>query len=298
MMEKLRMSPFSIYHQCRDAFAFLQPPLIDCIIKAAKPEMIFLLGASLYSRRSESIFNISVPSSQHIADCFLLVLMRDLSDKEPYEWQDKIENHCKKIVPVTVIVLQYTIFEEWLKAGHQFACTVWQSAALIYESGSVSCTVPTNTGVETTGKDRECFYGEGLAKAREFLAGSELFRVRKQYSLAAFMLHQSAEQALRTLLQTATGYHINTHSIDRLIRCASLVAYRLPDIFPQKTEQDKRLLGLLQRAYTDTRYTTAYSISREDLAALTEKVRHIHEILFDTGEALFGTAALSPEQLQ
>ncbi len=287
------MKPFSIYHQCRDAFAFLQPPLIDCVVKAAKPEMIFLLGASLHSRRSESVFNVSVPSSQHIADCFLLVLMRDLCDKEPYEWQDKIENHCKKIVPVTVIVLQYTTFEEWLKAGHQFAYTVWQSAALIYESGSVCCTVPDHTGVETTGREGECFYREGLAKAREFLAGSELFRVRKQYSLAAFMLHQSAEQALRTLLQTATGYHINTHSIDRLIRCASLVAYRLPDIFSQKTEQEKRLFNLLQRAYTDTRYTTMYSISREDLAALTEKVRHIHEILSDVGEGIFSAAASS-----
>ena len=284
MMEKLRMSPFSIYHQCRDAFAFLQPPLIDCIIKAAKPEMIFLLGASLYSRRSESIFNISVPSSQHIADCFLLVLMRDLSDKEPYEWQDKIENHCKKIVPVTVIVLQYTIFEEWLKAGHQFACTVWQSAALIYESGNCFHAIPDNICAETAGRESECFYREGLTKSREFLVGSALFRARKQYSMAAFMLHQSAEQALRTLLQTATGYHVNTHNIDSLIRCASLVAYRLPDIFPQKTDQEKRLFNLLQKAYADTRYTTAYSISKDDLTALTEKVRQIHEILFDVGK--------------
>lgn len=290
------MKPFSIYHLCRDAFTFLQQPLVDCIVKAAKPEMIFLLGASLYRRRSESIFNVSAPTLRHIADCFLLVLIRDLSDKEPYEWQDKIENHCKKIVPVTVIVLQYTIFEEWLKAGHQFACTVWQSAALIYESGNSSHAIPNNTSAETTGEDGEHFYTEGLAKAREFLAGSELFRARKQYSMAAFMLHQSAEQALRTLLQTATGYHINTHNIDRLIRCASLASYRLPDIFPQRTDQEKRLFTLLQRAYTDTRYTTAYSISNDDLIYLTEKVRHIHEILSNVGKGIFSTTVLSYAQ--
>lgn len=283
------MKPFSIYHLCRDAFAFLQQPLIDCIVKAAKPEMIFLLGASLYRRRSESIFKVSAPTLRHIADCFLLVLIRDLSGKEPYEWQDKIENHCKKITPVTVIVLQYSTFEEWLKAGHRFACTVWQSAALIYKSGSSSHAIPENVRTGTTGGDGECFYREGLTKAREFLAGSELFRVRKQYAMAAFMLHQSAEQALRTLLQTATGYHVNTHSIDRLIRFASLVSYRLPDIFPQRTDQEKRLFSLLQRAYADTRYTAVYSISNDDLVSLTERIKEIHEILFDVGKGIFST---------
>lgn len=287
------MKPFSIYHLCRDAFAFLQQPLVDCVVKAAKPEMIFLLGASLHRRRSESVFNISAPTLRYIADCFLLVLMRDLADKEPYEWQDKIENHCKKIVPVTVIVLQYATFEEWLNTGHQFASTVWRSASLIYQLGSSSWTVPENTSFELTSGDSQRFYAEGLAKAREFLAGAAFFRVRRQHSIAAFMLHQSAEQALRTLLQTATGYHVNTHSIDRLIRFASLVSYRLPDIFPQRTDQEKRLFNLLQRAYTDARYTTVYSISNDDLISLTERIEEIHEILSHVGRNIFSEAALS-----
>lgn len=35
---------------------------------------------------------------------------------------------------------------------------------------------------------------EELTKAKEFLAGSELYRIRKQRAMAAFMLHQPAEQ--------------------------------------------------------------------------------------------------------
>lgn len=119
---------------------------------------------------------------------------------------------------------------------------------------------------------------EGLEKAREFLTGSELYRLRKQYAMAAFMLHQSAEQALHTLLKAGTGYHAHTHSIERLLLYASLVSYQLLDLFPRQTERDKRLFTLLQKAYIDTRYKD-YSISDDELLCLSEKVKHIHRLL-------------------
>ncbi len=284
------MKPFTIYHLCRDSFSFLQQPLIDIILKAARPDMIFLLGASLYRRRSESIFNESAPTSQHISDCFLLVLIQDLSNKELHEWQDKIENNCKALMPVSVIVLQTATFEEWLKAGHRFACTVLQSATPIYDSGNISWTISNDIPNIVTDKEEERQFTGGLTKAKEFLVGSELFRVRKQHAMSAFMLHQSAEQALRTLLKIGTGYHANTHSIERLIRYASLISYQLPDIFPQKNDQEKRLFDLLQKAYIDTRYKEEYKISNDDLLCLTEKVRHIHEILSGVGKSIFNSS--------
>lgn len=287
------MKRFSIYHQCREFFSFLQQPVIDCIVKAAKPDMVFLLGASLYRRKSESIFTESAPTSQHLSDCFLLILIRDLSNKELYEWQDKIECDCKSVMPVTVIVLKTATFGEWLKAGHRFACTVWQSAEVIYDSGNLSLGISDINRKPELDNDSEHLYTDGLTKAKEFLAGSELFRIRKQHAIAAFMLHQSAEQALRTLLKIGTGYHANTHSLERLLRYASLTSYQLLDIFPQKTDHEKRLFNLLQKAYIDTRYTAQYKISNDDLVCLTEKVRHIHEILSGVGKQRFNTPVLS-----
>jgi HEPN domain-containing protein len=273
------MKPFTIYHLCRDAFSFLQQALVDMIVKAAKPDMIFLLGASLCRRRSESVFNKSTSASEQVSDCFLLVLMPDLGNKEPHEWQDKIENNCKSLMLVTTIVLRTGAFEQWLKTGHRFALTVSQSASPIYDSGSVSMAIPQGfTGI-VADKGEEKQYSDGLMKAKEFLAGSELFRIRKQHAMAAFMLHQSAEQALRTLLKTGTGYHANTHSLDRLIRYASLVFHQLQDIFQQKTDEEKRLFSLLQKAYIDTRYKEDYKISNDDLVYLSEKIRCLHEIL-------------------
>ena len=290
------MKPFTLYHLCRDAFSFVQQPLVDIIVKAAKPDMIFLLGASLNRRRSESIFNETAPASGYISGCCFLILIPDLSNKELYEWQDKIENNCKPLMPVATIVLQSTTFQAWLKTSDRFAVAVWQSAVPVYDSGNLSPVVPLDLPNTFADKDNKKQYTDGLTKAKEFLAGSELYRVRKQHAMAAFMLHQSAEQALRILLKVGTGYYANTHSIDRLIRYASLVSCQLPDIFPQETDQEKRLFDLLQKAYIDTRYKEDYKISNDDLLCLTEKVRRIHKIVYEFGKSTFNTAVLSSIQ--
>jgi len=279
------MKPFTIYHLCKEAQSSFQQRLVDIIVNAANPAMIFLLGASLYRRRSESIFQQLAPTSQHMADYFLLILMEGFNNEEAHEWQDKIETHCKVLTPITTIVLQTTIFEEWLNEGHPFAANVKQSAVVIYNSGSYNLPVSQTANHDLSANSIEKHITEGLTKAKEFLAGSELFRIRKQHAIAAFMLHQSTEQALRTLLKVGTGYHANTHSIDRLLRYAGLVSYQLPDIFPQKTGEDKRLFNLLQKAYIDTRYKEDYKINNDDLLRLTAKVTCIHEILSDVGKA-------------
>src|SRR6185437_7815558 len=127
-------------------------------------------GGSLHRRRSESIFCTTAPTSQHTADYFLLILLNDLSNKEIHEWQDKIEQHCKAEMLVTTIVLQTSTFEEWLKAKHPFALTVWQTAVPVYDADNLFLTTPPDGSQIVDQKDLEKQYTEGLNKAKEFLA--------------------------------------------------------------------------------------------------------------------------------
>ncbi|WP_018631194.1 HEPN domain-containing protein [Niabella aurantiaca] len=185
-------------------------------------------------------------------------------------------------------------FVEWLQAGLPFALSVWQHAPVLFDAVRICREDFPEIKASINNKEAAKQWQEGLLKAKEFLAGAELYRVRKQHKIAAFMLHQSAEQALRALLMAGTGYHANTHSIDRLLRYGSLVAHQLPEIFPRQTERDKRLFNLLQKAYIDTRYKDDYKITDEELLILTSKIRRVHEILSDAGKRLIN-APLQPE---
>lgn len=273
------MRPFTIYHFCKDAIDLHKPLWVNAIVASANPTMIFLLGASMHRRRSESIFQDKAPSTQHVSDFFFLVLLSELGNKDLQAWQDKIETNCRHLGPATVWVLPVHSFKEWLQQGHQFAVQVWQSAIRFHDAGGIAIENIPAQPVRCSEVETEQQVMGGLVKANEFLVGAELYAVRKQYTMAVFMLHQSAEQALISMVKAATGYHANTHSIDRLLRFAELVSYRIRDIFPRQTEQQKRLFSLLQKAYIETRYKNDYKITEEELLALTEKVRNLNELL-------------------
>jgi HEPN domain-containing protein len=270
------------------AFASHREKLVSAIVELVKPDFIFLLGASVCERRMESIFSSPEPPSQYLSDCFLLIVMQDLVNKEQYEWQEKIERHCQKVAPITTIVLQSSTFEEWLKAGHRFAVRVWQSAPRIYDAGNIC--EPSTVGVTTASnrQDAEARYKAGLNNAQEFLAGAELFRIRKQNSMAAFMLHQSMEQALKAMLETGTGYHASTHNVRRLLQYSTFVTTRVLCAFTLKDEKENRLFYLLQTSYADARYKEEYKISAFEIICLIEKVRYIHRILSDVWKATQG----------
>lgn len=273
------MRPFTIYHFPGNSLSGQQEKLVSLILDVIKPDMIYILGASLYRRRSESIFCPEAPSSQNYSDYFFLILINSANGKALYEWQDKIEQYCSSFLPITTIVLETTTFNDWLKEGHLFARTVYNSSICLYSRDDISLSAPGEYNAGAEQKTIQKNYSEGLNKSQEFLAGAELYRIRKQNKMAAFMLHQSTEQALHTLLKIGTGFHCCTHNIERLLRYGSMVSYRLPDVFPRKTENEKRLFSLLQKAYIDTRYNENYAITNTDLNLLIEKVGQIQELL-------------------
>jgi HEPN domain-containing protein len=284
------MRPFTIWHFLTQSFPGWHEKIVPMLLEKAEPDMIYVLGASLYRRRSESIFCPEAPSSQQFSDYCFLLLMNDLKDKTVYEWQDKIEQHCSStLMPVTVIILQTSAFDKWLKQGRLFAWKVYALAPLVYDSGKTTLSATGDCNVTAEQKKLEKYYRQALNRSLEFMAGADLFRVRNQNTMAAFMLHQAAEQALRALLKIGTGFHCHTHNIERLIRYAGMVSYRLPYVFPNKTEREKRVFNLLKRAYTETRYKEDYSITGAELLLLADKVKMIQGILSDTAKSLFNT---------
>lgn len=267
------MKPLTQYNFIKDQCSSYQQRIVDIIVNTANPAIIYLLGTSYCDKRSESIFQHSNSTSQCITEYFILIILEDYANKEICEWQDKIEANCKELLPVTTIVLQKDTFTKWLNEGHPFATSVQQSAEVIYNVKNYS--FPdlhmVNHGTDTNNIKKNLL--EGLTKAKEFLVGSELYQIRKQHGMAAFMLHQSVEQVLRNLLKAGTGFHISTHNIERLLRYAFWINRKIYEIFPLNNESEKRLFSLLQRAYIDSRYTENYTVSFYDLHTITEKVR-------------------------
>lgn len=253
--------------------------LVLLIEKVTQPDIIYLLGCALNKKMSQSLFCPSGYETALGADYFILVLASSLHQKSSIQWQDQIEQACYPTVQVTCIVLETATFHHWLKTDHRFARLVAQSGTVIYNPKNISLSPISEYDQRDESSTIERQYRAGFSKAQEFLAGADLYGIRKQYSLALLMLHQGTEQALGTMIKIGMGYYCCSHNIERLLRYASWVNGKVHEVFPMYTESEKRRFALLQKAYIDSRYKDDYTVKYQDLLILTERVKLLIVIL-------------------
>lgn len=267
-----------MYYLLTESFKEQQQQVVDVIVKMGAVEKIYFLGSTLVTRRTESIFMPDAPGCSKVEYYYFLIIIGN--ERDHNEVQDKIENACLKIIPVTAVVLSEERFTSWLLEGHAFAYTVYLKAVLLHgEKDALPLAVATKDAV-TLQKEINAIYTAGLNRVEAFLAGADLYRIREQNKMGAFMLHQAAEQALHTLLEIKTGLRVVTHNLDKLYRYCCMGCYQLPEIlFVSNKENDKRFFSLLQKAYIDARYKPDYFISSTDLVAFMDIVRRLKAVL-------------------
>lgn len=269
------MKTNSVYHGFAMQHEELSKEVVKRVTAAAPIERLYLLGLTTAHRRTETLFSVPSVSRNEVTHYYLLALVDTEDNQSLNNLQDKVEGVLLPLLPVTVIVFSDMQFSKWLLEGHTFAAAVCERGFLLYQKDEVPLPYPATVKEEAVKKEAEQLFAQTKIRVQEFLAGAELYTVRVQYKMAAFMLHQAAEQALRAMLIIHTGLRINTHSIDRLVCLCTMFCFELPDIFSQHNEREKHLFQFLQKAYIDTRYKEDYTIKLETLTKLTAKVKKL-----------------------
>jgi HEPN domain-containing protein len=252
--------------------------ITSLVLEHVSPQAIFLLGSSKSFTNTTTVFSYDTPTCCYTSHYYILALIKKEEEHALNSVQDKIENNLQHSIPTTAIVLSTAAFLAWLGKGHPFAVTILKKAEILYQSASIIFPMPSAVNEQKQKENNESLFTQAKNKTEGFLASAELHKIRQEYRLSAFMLHQAAEQSLRALLAIHTGLRINTHSIDKLLRYCSMFCDRLPHLF-EKSEKGKKLYSLLNKAYIHTRYKDDYSINYEELNALTEKVKIMKQLL-------------------
>ncbi len=266
-----------MYYLLTETFKSQESKLVALIRKAAPVERIYMLGSTLLQRRTESIFTPTSPTCRSVGHYWLLVLVDNVGKCNSH-LQDKMENSCRSLLPVTIIVLDISTFGNWLKQGHRFAQTVKEIAVLLYTSSDSPFQSVAYRRQDNNKEVNNLSHAQSIIIIQEFIAGAELYDKRSQYRMAAFMLHQAAEHALHAILKVGTGLHINTHNIDKLVRYCSMVADRVNDFFPRNSQVNKRLFHLLQEAYIATRYKESDGITSNDIKTLMDRINGLYQM--------------------
>jgi HEPN domain-containing protein len=269
------MITISPYHPSIDLEEKQASMLRSFIRQYVAVQAIFLLGFTRSYKRTSSIFNDQMPTASHATYNYILVLIAKEEEQSVNAMQDKLENNLQHVIASTVIVQTTGAFFQSLLKGHSFAVNVLHKAAKLYQSGDIIFPIPAPINKEEVKQSNEALYKQTKSKVEGFLASAELHKLRQEYKLSAFMLHQAAEQALTAMLMINTGLKPGTHSIDKLVRCCSMFCYELQNLFLKQNEKEKKLYQLLNKAYIDTRYKEDYTITYHELTALLEKLNRI-----------------------
>jgi uncharacterized protein len=248
---------------------------INKIVSILLPERIYLLSIIHQKKEIQSIF-VEDAREEHLIEALNVLILTSESEKRSNdELQDIIENRSNLGIPLTAFIMQVGQFNIWLKREHPFALKVFQNARLCFDRGNISLSVPDKLN-ESGAKEvlREEFEHK-IRKAVEFLAGAELFIVRTQNEMAAFNLHQAAEQIYTGIIRFKTGFQVQSHNLDKLYRYSKYLLPGLKDIFPRGVENENKLFQCLQKAYLGSRYNADYSIKHEMVSLLFERVNKL-----------------------
>jgi uncharacterized protein len=252
--------------------------VVNIIMKAVSPEKIFLLGAAQHGHLDESIFTPAPVQLQQVVHYSLLVLTRENDGRCFDTLQDVIESRCRHATPVTAILEAMHIVNQWIDAGHPFAVQVAVNGLQVYDKGDVALHVPPRDFYEPDIMAQQKEYQRWNNQIAEFMAGTELYLLRKQFGLAAFLLHQAAEHAYTILMKTMTGYRPSTHNLDKLVRYCQPFSAKLAAVFPRNNDKENNLFQLLQKAYVHGRYRDDYVITEKELQVLVQRVKLLQDV--------------------
>jgi len=263
--------------------------ITQIVRKAVNPEKILLFGtysdpgacAGLFVGGDPGAGAGLVAGRQFPAELVtydLLVVTRQGDHRSDYELQDVIENRCRGCAPVTVLVHDIQYMNSRLAEGHYFFSMIRREAILLYDAGLIPLAQGIRPDLEQIRKVAERDFERWKLQARAFFRSAVFNCQHKEWKIAAFLLHQSAEHIYQAILLAFTGYKPTTHNLDKLRRYTNRFSIELALLFPRDSEEEDRLFRLLLQGYVDARYKEDYSISEEEAGILTTRIDRLLSI--------------------
>lgn len=120
---------------------------------------------------------------------------------------------------------------------------VFGSNQIIYENLKFSLNSPIDDEISS---DNGCVPQLWFDRSVAFYQVAIFQQFLGNYGMAAFCLHQVAEQALIFLIRSIAGVKIGTHNLDRLLKFAKFYIDNSREIFFTQNIQEKNVLDYLR----------------------------------------------------
>jgi uncharacterized protein len=244
-------------------------------------EMIILYGSHARGNYRDEDDLPSDRKSGAVSDYDILVVCRHNSTAVHRLLWSSISKHCNGLdpyAPFRIIVHDIKYIKKRLKEIHFFFSDIVKEGCLLYDSGKYELKVGKKLTPEQQVEVAKEHFEHWFERAKSFFKHFTYAFTDKDYCIAAFQLHQTAESSYKALLLVFTNYVPHNHFLCAADEQIHEVLPEMEDIFPRETEADKDRFELFDYAYIGARYDKDFKISKEDLDYLSERVKLLLEL--------------------
>jgi predicted nucleotidyltransferase/HEPN domain-containing protein len=224
---------------------------------------------------------VDEPENGYQSDYDLLIIVShpDLTDIAEYWYvaEDKILRDPVIGRPVNIIVHTLDEVNQGLTRGEYFWVDIARDGIALYELPGVELATPKPLTAADAYEMASAYFAEWRSKIDTALEGVAFYVSKGHNKDAAFTLHQAAERAYNCFLLVRTHYVPRSHNLKFLRSLAEDKEPLLIDSWPRATKLDRRRFELAKRAYVESRYSSAYEISNDDLLAITRSIQALRE---------------------
>ncbi len=223
---------------------------------------------------------------EYISDYDILVVVKGEKISKNFGlWNDieqKIKTSLTIKTPVSLVIDTIHFVNEKLKEGNYFYIDIKNEGLLLYDSGEYKLTEPKKLTASEVSANAKRDFDFWFKKSQSFLKDFNHNIEDKEFSNAAFHLHQVAETLYVATLLVFTGYKPKTHNLEKLRSLVIQEIKGLENIFRVKSQEDRVVFDKLVRAYVDARYRHDYEITLEELEYLAEKISELEKAVRKT----------------
>jgi HEPN domain-containing protein len=220
------------------------------------------------------------------SDFDLLIVTETSRQADRVEQNNQLSRRLAKAIhrtPISLIAEDIQFINRRLRKSQYFYIDILREGILLYDSGKFRLAEPIEITLKERKKLAEEDFGYWFDQAEIFFEDyvsnyQKGISDKKYLSKAAFELHQATERLYGTTLLVFTRYKPNTHDLEKLSQRVSSIEPKYLAIFPRSTEEERERFKLLRKAYVDARYKPSYTITKEQLDWLAERVKALRDL--------------------
>ncbi len=244
-------------------------------------QMLILFGSYARGKWVEDICTKGNTIYEYISDFDILAVVetnRTANSTNHWHRLDKSINAMHLLTPVTIIAHDINFVNRKLKQGQYFFTDIKKEGIVLYDSKKFKLARRRKLDPDQRAELAKESFKQWFKSAKDFYTLFGTAFEKKLYKKAAFLLHQTTEALYAAIMLVFKNYRPKSHDLKKLSRLTANYDRAFFGIFPQGSNEEKRLFDLLNRAYVEARYVPEYKITKTELEYLAARVKALQKL--------------------